>query len=102
VRKSLLDDNPWLANSLFQAYSKAKFMAYQSMIRIGWGADMLPWYGQELEDTQQTMGQDWYSYGLEGNELALNTLFRYSHEQGLSSRQLTIQELFHPSATTGK
>ena len=100
VRKSLLDDNPRLAKSLFQAYSKAKFLAYQRMIRIGWAEDMLPWYGQELEKTQQIMGSNFYSYGIKGNELALNTLFRYSHEQGFSSRQLTIQELFHPYAAT--
>jgi hypothetical protein len=42
------------------------------------------------------MSRNWYSYGIKGNELALNTLFRYSHEQRLSSKQLPIQELFHP------
>ena len=63
----------------------------------GWGADMLPWYGQELEKTQAIMGDNFYSYGLQSNKLALNTLFRYSHEQDLASRLLTVDELFHPS-----
>ncbi len=97
VRKSLLEENPWLVESLFQAYSKAKFMAYQRMVGIGWAEDMLPWYGQEMEATQKVMGRNFYTYGFKGNKLTLNTLFRYSHEQGLSSRQLTIEELFHPS-----
>ena len=97
VRKTLLDENPWLAGSLFDAYSKAKHLAYKRMNAMGWAADMLPWYGQELEATRDIMGSDWYSYGLQGNEGALNALLRYSHEQGLSSRQLTIQELFHPA-----
>jgi len=99
VRKKLLVDHPWLAKALFQAYSKAKTLAYKQMFGIGWAADMLPWYGQELEATQQIMGQNFYSYGIKGNELALKTLFRYSHTQGLSSRKLTIDDLFHP---TGK
>lgn len=100
VRRSLLDENPWLATAIFNAYSQAKLMAYQRMNRMGWAEDMLPWYGQELDQTRQIMGNNFYSYGLNANELALNTLFRYSHEQGLASRQLTIAELFHASALT--
>mgnify|MGYP001045007803 FL=1 len=92
-----MDDNPWLAGALFRAYSQSKALAYQQMTGIGWGADMLPWYGQELEKTQAIMGDNFYSYGLQSNKLALNTLFRYSHEQDLASRLLTVDELFHPS-----
>lgn len=100
VRASLLDQHPWLAEAIFQAYSQAKTAAYQRMAAIGWAADMLPWYGQELEQTREIMGNNFYSYGLENNLLALNTLFRYSHEQGLASRQLTVKELFHPTGLT--
>ena len=56
--------------------------------------DMLPWYAQELERTRAIMGDNFYSYGLEANRKTLETLFRYSHEQGFSSRELTIDELF--------
>lgn len=97
VRRQLLDAHPWLAKSVFDAYSKAKTQAYQGMNRMGWVEDMLPWYGQELDQTQALMGRNFYSYGLESNTLALDTLFRYSHEQGLSKRQLRIPQLFHPA-----
>ena len=30
-------------------------------------------------------------------EKCLNALFQYSHEQGLASRKLKIEDLFHPS-----
>lgn len=96
VRRSLIEANPWLAKSLFDAYSKAKFIAYRRMDKLGWAEDMLPWYGQDFEEAQKLMNKNWYSYGFKGNELTLKTLFRYSYEQGLSSKQLSIQELFHP------
>jgi 4,5-dihydroxyphthalate decarboxylase len=98
VRKSLLEEHQGLAASIFAAYSKAKQMAYRQMAGIGWGADMLPWYGQEMEATIDVMGQNFYSYGLPENRKALETLFRYSHEQGLASRQLKVEELFHPTS----
>ena len=97
VRKSLLDAHDWLGPAIFRAYSQAKTAGYQQMIKIGWGADMLPWYSQEMEATQALMGENFYSYGIPETRKSLETLFRYSHEQGLSSRRLTVEELFHPS-----
>ena len=58
---------------------------------------MLPWYPKELEDTRALMGKNFYSYGLnDANRKVLDTLFRYSYEQGLASRKLTVEELFSP------
>jgi 4,5-dihydroxyphthalate decarboxylase len=96
VRKKLLEQHPAMAGAIFNAYSAAKSLAYRQMTGIGWGADMLPWYGQEMEATQALMGSNFYSYGLEGNRKSLETLFRYSHEQKLASRRLTVEELFYP------
>jgi 4,5-dihydroxyphthalate decarboxylase len=58
----------------------------------------MPWISQELEETRGVMGDNFYSYGLtDNNRKTLETLFQYSYEQGLASRRLTIEELFHPS-----
>jgi hypothetical protein len=35
--------------------------------------------------------------GIAPNRKALEALFQYSHEQGLASRRLKIEEVFHPS-----
>ncbi len=39
-------------------------------------------------------------YVVKPNRKALETLFQYSHEQGLASRKLAIEEVFHPSTVT--
>ena len=100
VRKALLEENPQLVSAIFNAYSQAKTLGYQYMSRLGWASDMLPWYGQELEHTVAEMGSNFYSYGISSNKKTLETLFRYSHEQGLASRRLSIEELFHPASLT--
>ncbi len=56
-----------------------------------------PWIGQELEETRELMGDNYWSYGIGRNRKVLEALFQYSYEQGLASRTLTIEELFHPS-----
>jgi 4,5-dihydroxyphthalate decarboxylase len=43
------------------------------------------------------MGPDFWSYGVEANRHVLDTLCRYSHEQGLSMRRLAVEEMFAPS-----
>ena len=35
-----------------------------------------------------------YSYGVAPNRNTLETLFHYSHQQGLASREMKVEELF--------
>jgi 4,5-dihydroxyphthalate decarboxylase len=98
IKRTTLLQNPWLAEAVFKAYSQAKMMAYQQMAKSGWFMDALPWYGQELDETRELMGDNYYSYGIEPNRKALETLFRYSFEQGLSRRELRIEDLFDSSS----
>ena len=98
VRKTLLEEHRGISKALFEAYSKAKSKAYGYMVKMGWAADMLPWYGQELENTVAKMGPNWYSYGIGPNRNTLETLFRYSYEQGLAKKHLTVEELFNPDS----
>ena len=98
IKRELLQQNPWLAEAVFKAYSRAKQIAYVEMAKTGWFMDMLPWYGQELEETRSLMGGNFYSYGLDPNRKTLETLFQYSYQQGLSKRELKIEDLFDPSS----
>ena len=98
IRKSLLEEHSWLAQATFDAYSKAKQQTYKKMLEMGWAFDALPWYGQELEATREIMGNNFYSYGLKPNRKSVEALCRYSFEQGMSRRQLAIEELFAPES----
>ncbi|MCJ2376882.1 ABC transporter substrate-binding protein [Vibrio sp. ZSDZ34] len=97
IKTELIEQHPWLAEAVYNAYIEAKDIAYSKMNTFGWAADMLPWYVQELESTRAFMGDNFFTYGLDENNVkTLETLFRYSYEQGLSSRKLSVEELFHP------
>ena len=98
IKKSTAKENPWLPKAVFNAYSNSKQMSYDYMAKLAWAYDSLPWYGQEFEETRAIMGDNYYSYGIGPNRKVLETLFRYSHEQGLAKRELTIEELFESSS----
>lgn len=97
IKTELLEKHPWLAEAVFNAYSTAKSQHYMRLNKIGWAYSSLPWFAQEYEETKKLMGDNFWPYGIEPNRKALEALFRYSYDQGLSSRELTIEELFHPS-----
>ena len=46
---------------------------------------------------RRLMGEDFWSYGLEANRHVLEVFLRRHHAEGLSSRLLAPEELFHPS-----
>ncbi len=96
IRNELLEREPWVAKAVFEAYSKAKQLDYEFMTKMGWAFSSLPWFAQELEDTQALMGKNFYSYGFETNKKAVDTLLRYSYDQGLASNRLSAEELFTP------
>jgi len=97
IKTELIEKYPWLPKAVFETYSKSKTQHYAELTKIGWAYSSLPWFAQEFEETKKLMGENFWPYGIEENRKALETLFRYSYEQGLSSRQLTIEELFEKS-----
>ena len=98
IKRDVAQQNPWLAKAVFNAYSQAKQMDYDYMAKAAWLYGSLPWFGQEFEETRALMGENYYSYGIAPNRKTLEALFRYSHQQGLSDRELTIEELFDPAS----
>lgn len=97
IKTSLLEEHPWLAKAVFDAYSEAKTQHYMQLKKVGWAYSSLPWFAQEYEETRQLMGENFWPYGIEDNRKSLETLFRYSYEQGQTSKLLTIEDLFHES-----
>jgi 4,5-dihydroxyphthalate decarboxylase len=97
IRNNVVEANPWLPRAVFEAYADAKKMMYAALTKMGWASISLPWVGQEIEETRELMGENFWPYGIEPNRKALEALFLYSHEQGLAKKRSKIEELFHPS-----
>jgi 4,5-dihydroxyphthalate decarboxylase len=94
IRRDVLEKNRWLAASVYKAFLQAKRIADAELaettaLKIG-----LPWVTAELEATRDVMGADFWSYGTAANHKTLATMARYSFEQWLAVRLLTVEEMF--------
>lgn len=97
VRRDIYDQHPWVALSLYQAFCAAKERCYRLLVETGAAKATLAWLQAALEEEQAVFGRDWWSYGLEANRPSLEALLQYSHEQGLTDRRLSVEDLFAPS-----
>ncbi len=59
--------------------------------------DSPPWYGQEFNETVELMGNNFYPYGLEASRASYEAAFRYTYDQGLSKRLVSLEEMFEES-----
>jgi 4,5-dihydroxyphthalate decarboxylase len=98
IRRDIYQKHPWVAQSLYKAFATAQKETYAELHETSALKCMLPWLVSHLEETEKTMGSDFWPYGLDPNLHTLSTFLRYSFEQGLSKRQLTPKELFAPES----
>lgn len=98
IRRDVYERHPWVAQSLYKALLQAKQEAMANLYDSSALRFMLPWLNQDLEQAKVLMGEDFWSYGLQANHSTLQTFLGYHHDQGLSARLLTPEELFAPES----
>ena len=101
VRRSLVEQQPWLAASIVKAFYRAKQLAMEEMSDLATLSAMLPWLQDDLRRTQSVMGRDVWPYGVSESRRELDAMVRWSVEQGLSTRRVELEELFAPGTLHG-
>jgi 4,5-dihydroxyphthalate decarboxylase len=96
IRRELYDANRWIAQSLYKAFAQAQRRTYRNLLTTMANTSMLPWQVAHVEEARRELGEDWWPYGVVPNRHVLDTFLRYHHEQGLSKRRLSVEELFAP------
>lgn len=92
VRREIAERHPWVVLNLYDMFAEAK-RAFVSRVR----SSVEPWCGLGLlEGSHAALEVDPWPYGVIEQVAVLETLARYSHEQGLTSRQIPLDEVFAP------
>ncbi len=98
IRRTLVEQHPWLAVSVYKAFLKAKALAVKELDELCHLAVTLPWMVHHHNEAKALMGSDYWPYGLDANRHVIETFSRYHFEQGLSKRKVAPEELFAASA----
>jgi hypothetical protein len=97
IRRDLLARHPHLAEVLYRAFSDARDVAmeqYETGRIFNHMGVNVPWFG-ELVESDRRLLPGW-PYGVKANHPTLDAFLRWHHEQGLSKRRLTCEDVFVP------
>ena len=91
LRRSIYEQQPWVALNIYNAFFKAK-----EMVRARTRDLMGPYFetGLLASDGQKAAATDLFAYGVRENRKILEAIPQFSHEQGLTPRVVRVDEIF--------
>lgn len=100
VTRELAEDHPDLVRAVYRGFCAAKDDMQDQYVK-GMTFNnvnmMLPWLTKLIGEDRALLGDDWWPYGIERNRAAIDAVLRYHHEQGLTKRGFTIEDVFVPN-----
>lgn len=100
VKRAFALEQPEALQAVYRAFCAAKDAAEQALTKgmtFNNMTVMVPWLSELVSENLALLGRDWWPYGISANRKSLDAYLRYHFEQGLSTRRLTIEEIFVPS-----
>jgi 4,5-dihydroxyphthalate decarboxylase len=97
IRRELAERHPWLPGAVFKAFEQSKEIGMAELSDTSATKVTLPFVEEALRDARALMGEDFWSYGVDKNRKTLDYFLGQHHAQGLSSRRVSVDELFHPA-----
>jgi 4,5-dihydroxyphthalate decarboxylase len=94
VKREVYDRDPWIAQSLFDAFSEAKRRAMEKIYETNALSVMAPFIVHDIERTRALMGVDYWPFGIEANRNSIKTFIRHLKEQAIIDRELAVADLF--------
>ncbi len=91
-REQVLGQNRWLAQSVSDAFEKAKKVCADYYDDPNWSRFV--WGRHLFEEERMVFGQDPWANGIEKNRANLERFVNYSLDQGLMDKKLEVDDLF--------
>ena len=96
IRRSVYEQNPWIAQSLYDAFCEAKDWALDMMRFPYVQRHMLPWLYADLDEIDEVFEGDPWPHGVNANRTAIEALIRFMAAQGMVAREMAPEDLFAP------
>jgi 4,5-dihydroxyphthalate decarboxylase len=95
LRRDVVDEHPWVAMNLYDAFMSARDRSLARALDLNASRFPVPW----LPHFAASFEGDPFPYGVPPNRPTLETFLRYAYEQGITPRQVDVDELFLPQVT---
>jgi 4,5-dihydroxyphthalate decarboxylase len=94
MRRAVFERFPWAARNLFTAFDAAKTRSLERINDLTASRIPVPWSSAIAGEWGKDFGADPFPYGLEENRKTLDAFCRFAHDQGVTAKRLTPDDLF--------
>ena len=96
IKRDVYEKHPFVAQSLCHACCEAKKAALERMRNYSASRFMLPWLPADLDELDDVLGRDPWTYGMGEARLDLGTLMKYMVRQRMLKETAPVEKLFVP------
>jgi 4,5-dihydroxyphthalate decarboxylase len=96
MRRDVFEQYPWIAMNLLKAFDEAKRRCFERLCDFTCARVPLPWAAAIANEIGAAYGPDPYPYGVEASRPTIEAFCRYAHDQGVTHRRMTPEDLFPP------
>jgi 4,5-dihydroxyphthalate decarboxylase len=100
MKKAVLDENPWVARNLFNAFVESKRRSLERILDPAVSRYPLPWLPTYARKMSEMFGGDPFPYGIEENRPTLEQFLRYTYEQGIAKHHAKPDDIFAKGVMT--
>jgi 4,5-dihydroxyphthalate decarboxylase len=96
IRRAVFEQYPWIAMNLFKAFEESKRRCFERLRDFTLARAPLPWIAAIADEIAANFGPDPYPYGIEASRPTIEAFCRYAHQQGVTHRLMSAEDLFPP------
>jgi 4,5-dihydroxyphthalate decarboxylase len=97
VRTAVLEKDPWVAMSLYEAWTRSKQICYEEQAEWQRIHRTSLFYRGLWEEERRMAGEDFYRWGFAKGRTEVAKMLEYCFRHGLVPRRIDPEEMFHPS-----
>ncbi len=94
MQKKVLDENPWVARNLLNAFNESKRRSIERLMDPAVSRYPVAWLPTYMRKMSDLFGGDTFPYGIEENRPTWEQMLRYTFEQGIAKRHAKPEEIF--------
>jgi len=94
MQKHILDENPWVARNLYNAFDESKRRSVERMLDPAVSRYPLAWVPTYARQMCDVFGGDPYPFGIDENRATWEQMLLYTYQQGIAHKHVTPEDIF--------
>ncbi len=94
IKKKIIDEHPWVAGSLYNAFNESKNRSVARLIDQSVSRYPVAWLSTYARRMRDLFDGNPFPFGIAENRPTFEQFLRYAHEQGIAHRHAEVEDIF--------